>query len=198
MAVITIGKARRKSPISRTQPHPPVTEARQLPDALAAAAAAPPPVQLDLAGARVFAHDPDNPQWRFPMVWEGESERQVRELAAHFGFERIPYSFEEFMAFMPYVCWMRREKESLNCYSAQFRDAVAQASVEVTAMYYPAWFAGTHAYMAGDMAELESLHRGDDIYRQLLTVFGDELEKELATQLVDYGFVSPTTPRDIP
>lgn len=53
-------------------------------------APAPAGFQLDMSTAFVLRHDPEHPQWRNPVVWQGESERQIRALCAQFGFERVP------------------------------------------------------------------------------------------------------------
>lgn len=137
----------------------------------------PPLFSISFDNVTVLDHDPAHPQWRRPIVWSGESERQVRAVAAELGFERIPFALEEYLVFNAYAGWLYKQKHQLSFFP---QDEESQADalesfVYMTGLVHKPWVPGIDAYLRGDRAALEAAHAGDGIYQRLIENAGDEV-----------------------
>lgn len=128
-----------------------------------------PEFKLDMSDAFVLRHDPEYPQWKNPVVWQGESERQIRALCAQFGVERVPYSLEELIAMLAYMKQMHSQLHRLHAYySPDLHEGWIESTFEVMCTYFPQWAPGIKAYMQQDKDALRAMHRGDSIYERLI------------------------------
>lgn len=137
----------------------------------------PPLFSISLDNVIVLEHDPAYPQWRRPIVWSGESERQVRAVAAELCFERIPFALEEFMVFNAYAHWLYKRKDQLRFFpqDAETQADMIESGVYMTGLVHPLWVPGVAAYLNGDKVALRKEHAGDGIYQRLVEHAGDTL-----------------------
>lgn len=194
MAVIHLNALSRRKPPAPVEPdYSGMSHGEKLIAQIEWEKAKPPLFSISLDNVTVLEHDPAYPQWRRPMVWAGESERQVRAVAAELGFERIPLALEEFMVFNAYAQWLYKKKDELRHFpqDPETQADMIEGAVYATALVHKPWIAGVDAYLRGDKAALREAHAGDRIYRRLIKNAGDQLWEHMVEVLARAGGEQP-------
>ena len=115
---------------------------------------------LDYRQATRLAGDVANGDNMDPVVYGAQLELGLRQLIAHFGFDRLPLTWAEYNAFLEYTenLWVAAgggisEPHAIKIFQESAR--------EVDLKYQPWRVAAFDAYVAGDIDSLRTIHKKD-------------------------------------